>query len=58
MKTTVVCQDSADGSGDVIIDLPPEILSAIGVGLGELLSIELVNGSIVLKPIHDIDSKA
>ncbi|MFK3643654.1 MULTISPECIES: AbrB/MazE/SpoVT family DNA-binding domain-containing protein [Pseudomonas] len=58
MKTTVVCQDSADGSGDVIIDLPPEILAAMGVGLGDLLSIELVNESIVLKPIHDIDSKA
>lgn len=58
MKTTVVCQDSADGSSDVIIDLPPEILAAMGVALGDLLSIELVNESIVLKPIHDIDSKA
>ncbi len=57
MKTTVVCQDSGDGSGDVIIDLPTEILVAMGLGLGDLLSIELVNGSIVLKPIHDANSK-
>jgi len=58
MKTTLVCQAPGDGSGDAIIDFPPDILAALEVGLGDFLSIELVNGSIVLKPIHDKASKA
>ena len=35
----------ADGSKDVIIDLPPDVLAAMSVGLGDYLSIELVDGS-------------
>lgn len=55
--TTVTCQNSGDGSGDVIINLPPDVLAAMNVGIGDLLSIELVNGAIVLKPIRDTDIK-
>lgn len=58
LQTTVTCQDPGDGSGDVIIDLPPDILAAMDVGLGDSLSIELVDGSIVLKPIRGTDSKS
>jgi len=47
-----------DGSGDVIIDLPPNALATINVGLGDLLPIELVEGSIVLKPIRDSDTNS
>lgn len=54
----VACQDPADGSAYVIIDLPPETLATMGVGIGDLLSDELIDGSIVLKPIRDTDSKA
>ena len=57
LQTTVICQDQADGSKDVIIDLPPNVLAAMNVGLGDSLSIELVDGSIVLKPIHDTDKQ-
>nr|WP_133777112.1 AbrB/MazE/SpoVT family DNA-binding domain-containing protein [Pseudomonas graminis] len=53
VRTIVKCQDPDDGSGDVIIDLPPDILAAINVGLGDSLSIELVHGTIVLRPIRD-----
>ena len=53
VRTTVKCQDPGDGSGDVIIDLPPDVLAAMNVGFGDLLTIELIEGSIVLKPIRD-----
>jgi antitoxin component of MazEF toxin-antitoxin module len=56
--TTVKCQDPGDGSGDVIIDLPPDVLAAMNVGLGDFLTIELVDGSIVLRPIRDADAKS
>ncbi|QOD00828.1 AbrB/MazE/SpoVT family DNA-binding domain-containing protein [Pseudomonas putida] len=58
LQTTVICQDPGDGSGDIIIDLPPTILAAMDVGLGDSLSIELVDGSIVLKPIRGTDSES
>jgi antitoxin ChpS len=48
----------ADGSKDVIIDLPPDVLAAMSVGLGDYLSIELVDGSIVRKLIHDTDTQS
>ncbi|WP_248915670.1 AbrB/MazE/SpoVT family DNA-binding domain-containing protein [Pseudomonas moorei] len=57
VRATVKCQDPGDGSGDVIIDLPPDVLEEMNVGLGDLLTIELVDGSIVLKPIRDSDTK-
>lgn len=52
----VKCQDPGDGTGDVIIDLPAEVLEAIGVTVGDRLSIEQVNGEIVLKPIREPDT--
>ena len=58
VRTTVKCQDPGDGSGDVIIDLPPDVLAAMSVGLGDLLTIELVEESIVLKPVRDADTKS
>ncbi|MNP38374.1 hypothetical protein D3C76_1318820 [compost metagenome] len=47
---TVRCQDTADGSGDVIVDLPPELLASLGLVLGDELTIEVIDGAIVLKP--------
>lgn len=41
VRTTVKCQDPGDGSGDVIFDLPQNVLAAMNVGLGDLLTIEL-----------------
>ncbi|WP_448646219.1 AbrB/MazE/SpoVT family DNA-binding domain-containing protein [Pseudomonas mohnii] len=58
VQTTVKCQDPGDGSGDVIIDLPSEVLASMNIGLGDLLTIELVDGSILLKPIRDADTKS
>ena len=47
---TVRCQDTADGSGDFIVDFPPELLAKMGLSLGDILTVEVVDGSIVLKP--------
>lgn len=57
VRTTVKCQDPGDGSGDVIIDLPSEILTEMNLGLGDSLSIELFNGATVLRPIRDADTQ-
>ncbi|MEE1916497.1 AbrB/MazE/SpoVT family DNA-binding domain-containing protein [Pseudomonas asiatica] len=57
LQAIVKCQDPGDGSGDVIIDLPSEILAAMNISLGDLLTVEMVNGSILLKPIRDADRK-
>lgn len=58
VQTTVVCQDPRDGSGDVIIDLHPDVLKALNIGLGDSLRIELADGSLVLEPIRKIDAKS
>lgn len=52
-QTTVKCQDPCDGSGDVIIDLPDDILERMGLNIGDSLTIELIGGGIVLKPVRD-----
>lgn len=57
VRTTVKCQDLGDGSGDVIIDLPDDILERMGLHIGDSLTIELIGGSIVLKPIRDADAQ-
>ncbi|WP_345789804.1 AbrB/MazE/SpoVT family DNA-binding domain-containing protein [Pseudomonas arsenicoxydans] len=46
------CQDAGDGSGDLVIDLPSELLSKMGLSLGDELNIEVVDGVIVLTPIR------
>jgi antitoxin ChpS len=49
-RWTVKCQDPADGSGDVIIDLPPDLLTSLGLSIGDVLTIEVIDGAIVLTP--------
>lgn len=39
--------------GDVIVDLPPEILKEMNLAVGDKLSIELVDSAIVLRPVRD-----
>lgn len=55
VRKIVVCQDAGDDSGDVIIDLPDDILESMGLRVGDSLTIESIAGSIVLKPIRDAD---
>lgn len=46
---TVRCQDAADGSGDCTVDSPPELLAQMGLGLGDILTVEVIDGSIIPK---------
>ncbi len=52
----VKCQNTEDGSGDVIVDLPPELLVKMGVGVGDDLTITVANGTIVLTPTRGTTS--
>lgn len=45
----VVCQDPGDGSGDVIVELPSELLEKLGWNLGDELAIEKGEDVISLK---------
>lgn len=45
----VMCQDPGVGSGDVIVELPFELLEQLGWALGDELSIEAGEESIRLK---------
>lgn len=45
----IVCQDPGDGSGDVVIELPSELLEQLGWSLGDELSVEAGEGNICLK---------
>lgn len=47
----VQCQDPSDGSGDVILALPDEVLAILGIGLDDKLEVEGKNGKLVLKPV-------
>ncbi|WP_443699487.1 hypothetical protein [Pseudomonas sp.] len=38
LPTTLICRDAGDSSGDIVIDIPPDRLAAMGVGLGDFLS--------------------
>ncbi|KAB0485752.1 antitoxin ChpS [Pseudomonas reinekei] len=58
MRTTVVCQDPGDGSGEIIIEIPPDVLKAMSIGLGDSLRIKFVDGAIVLEPDRDVDAKS
>ncbi|PWK33658.1 AbrB/MazE/SpoVT family DNA-binding domain-containing protein [Pseudomonas sp. OV226] len=49
-RWTVKCQDPLDGSGDVIIDLPTDLLASFGLSIGDVLTIEVIEDAIVLTP--------
>ena len=49
-RWNVKCHDPTDGSGDVIVDLPPDLLVDMGFSIGDELTIEVVDGAIVLTP--------
>nr|WP_093458078.1 AbrB family transcriptional regulator [Pseudomonas sp. NFR16] len=58
VRTIAKCQDPGDGSGDVIIDLPPDALAAMNVDLSDCLSIGWVDGAIVLRPTRDANTQS
>ena len=50
------CQSTEDGTGDIIIELPPELLDQMGLGIGDDLELTVANGTIVLTPMHNVTS--
>jgi len=40
------------------MDLHPDVLKALDIGLGDSLRIELADGFLVLKPIREVDAKS
>lgn len=56
----VTCQDAADGTGDVIVPLPEDLLAAIGLACGDKLNMEKQpDGTITLTPVryqHDVET--
>ena len=36
-KWSMVCVDAGDGSGDLIVELPPELQTAMGLSVGDSL---------------------
>lgn len=57
VRTIIKCQDPGDVTGDVIVELPPDVLAGMDVGLGDSLSIDLIDGAIVLRPIRHAETK-
>lgn len=50
---TVRCEDPNDGTGDIIVNLPHELLNQMGLVIGDRLLITVVNGSIELRPVAE-----
>lgn len=48
---TVKYQDPKDGTGDLIIDIPDEMLQAVGVVVSDELSIEVADRVFLLRPL-------
>jgi len=49
----VRCHETGDGTGDAFVTLQPETLTKLGLDIGDVLLVEVVNGVIVLKPTRD-----
>lgn len=52
----VKCQNTEDGTGDIIIDLPQELLDQMGLGVGDDLELTVANGTLVLTPMDNAAS--
>lgn len=50
-RCSVKYQDPLDGSGDVIIELPTDLLASFGLSIGDVLTIEVNYDAIVLTPM-------
>ncbi|WP_434768065.1 antitoxin Xre/MbcA/ParS toxin-binding domain-containing protein [Pseudomonas triticicola] len=56
LRWTVRCKDTGDGSGDATLNLPRELFSQTGLGVGDVLTIEVVNSVIVLQPLQGLST--
>ncbi len=58
VRKIVECLDAGDGTGDLMIQLPPEVVASMKIGPGDSLNIELVHGALVFTPISRDESKS
>lgn len=49
---TAICHDARDGSGDLIVQIPPQVIEALRLQVGGTLNLELEEGALVLTPIR------
>jgi antitoxin ChpS len=55
-RWTAICQDPGDGSGDLIVDLPPDLIANLSLEVGDVLTMEVILGAIVLtRKLKDSD---
>ncbi|QFG30136.1 AbrB/MazE/SpoVT family DNA-binding domain-containing protein [Pseudomonas umsongensis] len=47
---TALCQDPGDDSGDLIVDLPPDLIARLGLSVGDVFTMDVIHGAIVLTP--------
>lgn len=47
-RWVAVCRDALDGSGDLLVELPADLMLEAGWAVGDELAIEIVGQSIVL----------
>lgn len=47
---TSICQDAGDGSGDLIVELPPDLITRLGLKAGDVFTMEVIHGAIVFNP--------
>ncbi|MGV8865103.1 MAG: AbrB/MazE/SpoVT family DNA-binding domain-containing protein [Pseudomonas sp.] len=48
-RWTSFCRDAEDGSGDLVIDLPADMLAELGWKVGDRLSISVEDGLVILR---------
>ncbi|UUY07703.1 AbrB/MazE/SpoVT family DNA-binding domain-containing protein [Pseudomonas sp. J452] len=53
-----ICHDAGDGSGDLILEIPPSIIQAMGLRIGDSVELEIVDGLLVLTPLRDAQPDA
>lgn len=57
LQKTVICQDSGDGSGDLVIEIPQHVLESMKVAPGDSLHMDIVDSVLMLSAIHGLDTK-
>ena len=44
------CVDAADGSGDLLVEIPSEVLLEQGWEVGQEFDLQLIDGAVILTP--------
>jgi phosphate uptake regulator len=52
VRKIVICQDAGDGTGDLIVELPADVQKRMGVGEGDVLNLDVIDGTLVLTPVR------